>query len=99
MIIGRHPGRIRPTAWEWVRSVSAPRLSTRQLWVLHAVARHRIDYELLYGDLSAYTLDGRTVSWTLTGLAVRGLVAFDPFTPGPPHITTLGMYAVHGHEL
>ena len=95
MIIDRVPGRL-PTARAWVRSVSANRLSTRQLWVLHAVAQHRIDHELLHGDLSGYTLDGRPVSWTLTALAVRGLVAFDPFTPGPPNITVLGIDAING---
>ena len=46
------------------------RLSTRQLWVLRAVATGRIDRLPRYGGLC--TLDGRAVWWTVAVLALRG---------------------------
>ena len=65
-------------------------LTTRQLWVLQAVANGQIEHDLLHGDLAGCTLDGDDVSWTLSHLALRGLVAFNPLTPGPPQLTGPG---------
>lgn len=73
----------------------APRLSTRQLWVLHGVAAGRVDRSVVYGDLSPHILDGRSVSRTISGLALRGLVAFDPMLPSPAHLTRRGLTTLH----
>lgn len=67
---------------------SRTRLTTRQLWVLLAVARGRVDRDPMYGGIC--TLDGHSVSWTMTVLAVRGLIAFDPILPSPPQLTRRG---------
>ena len=64
------------------------RLTTRQLWVLLAVARGRVDRDPMYGGICM--LEGHSVSWTATVLAVRGLVAFDPMLPTRPRLTKRG---------
>jgi len=77
-----------------VAVVNGGRLTTRQVWVLQAVARGQIEHDPLHGDLAACTLNGASVNWTLTGLAFRGLIAFDPWTPGPPRLTSPGADAL-----
>ena len=64
------------------------RLSTRELWVLRAVATGRVDRESRYGGLC--TLDGRAVGWTVVVLALRGLIAFDIDAFSRPHLTRRG---------
>jgi hypothetical protein len=64
------------------------RLSTRQLWVLWAVARQQVVRNPMYGGLC--TLDGSSVSWTVTVLALRGLIAFEPVPLSQPHLTRRG---------
>jgi hypothetical protein len=64
------------------------RLSTRELWVLGAVATGQVDREPRYGGLC--TLDGRSVGSTVVGLALGGLIArcggreLTHGTAGPP---------------
>jgi hypothetical protein len=64
------------------------RPSTRELWVLRAVASGVVDRDLRYGGLC--TLDGRAVGWTVAVLALRGLVAFDVDGFSRPHLTRRG---------
>lgn len=74
----------------------AAHLTTRQQWVLQAVADGRIHHDRLYGDLAPFDLDGHPVDWTITALAVRGLVTFDPLLPSPPHLTRRGTTTLAG---
>lgn len=75
------------------RSLSpTPHLSTRQHWVLLAVADRRIDRDPRYGGLC--TVDGHCVSWAVASLALRGLVAFDPLLSGLPRLTRRGQAIV-----
>ncbi|HEY5978325.1 MAG TPA: hypothetical protein VIT41_01710 [Microlunatus sp.] len=64
------------------------RPSTRQLWVLRAVASGLVGRDPQYGGLC--TLDGRAVGWTVAVLALRGLVAFDVDAFSRPHLTRRG---------
>jgi hypothetical protein len=70
------------------------RLSTRQLWVLRAVAAGRIDRDSRYCGLC--TLDGRSVWWTVVVLALRGLVAFDLDPLRSPYLTRRGQTRLDG---
>lgn len=70
------------------------RLSTRQIWVLQAVADGRLEHDILLGDLAGFSVDGRSVGWTVIALAVRRLVVFDPLQPGPPRLTQRGSAAL-----
>ncbi|GAA3634984.1 hypothetical protein [Microlunatus ginsengisoli] len=65
-------------------------LTTQQVWVLLAVAHGRVRRLTEFGELAVHELDGRSVSWTVTTLAVRRLVVIDPLRPGPPRITRRG---------
>lgn len=78
-------------------TVQAPQLTTRQLWVLQAVAAGRVDHDPLYGDLATHILDGHSVSGTIFGLALRGLVACDPLLPSAPHLTRRGHTTLDAH--
>ena len=69
-------------------------VSTRQLWVLQAVATGRIDRDPWYGGLC--TLEGRSVWWTMVVLALRGLIVFDVAALGPPHLTRRGQARLRG---
>ncbi|HET9647063.1 MAG TPA: hypothetical protein VFP34_02390 [Microlunatus sp.] len=71
-------------------------MSTGQAWVLWAVAQGRIDFDPVLSDPPWYALDGRAVQWALTMLALRGLIAFDPWSPAPPKITRAGTAALLG---
>ncbi|GAA3623839.1 hypothetical protein [Microlunatus ginsengisoli] len=71
-------------------TVPALRLTTRQVWVLQAVADGRLEYDVLLGELAGFAVDGCPVGWTVIGLAVRGLVVFDPLRPGPPRLARRG---------
>lgn len=64
------------------------RLSTRELWVLRAVATGQVDRDPRYGGLC--TLDGRSVGWTVVVLALRGLIGFDIDAFSRPHLTRRG---------
>jgi hypothetical protein len=72
------------------------RLSTRQAWVLWGVAHGRIDFDPALADPPWYAMDGRGVQWALSLLALRGLIAFDPWLPGPPRLTRAGTAALFG---
>ena len=79
----------------WRRWVSSPALNwhvltTKQIWVLLAVADGRVRRLLEYGELAQHELDGQPVSWTISALAVHRLVLIDPLRPGPPRITRRG---------
>jgi len=63
-------------------------LSTRQLWVLWAIACQQVERNPMYGGLC--TLDGSSVGWTVTVLALRGLIAFEPVPLSRPHLTRRG---------
>jgi hypothetical protein len=78
------PGRLSSPSVDWHR------LTTKQIWVLLAVAHGRVRRLPEFGELSVHELDGRSVSWTITALAVRRLVMIDPTQPGPPQLTRRG---------
>ena len=69
-------------------SFGGVRPSTRELWVLRAVASGLVDRDLRHGGLC--TLDGRAVGWTVAALALRGLIAFDIDAFSRPHLTRRG---------
>jgi len=69
-------------------SMCRHRLTTRQLWLLMAVACERVERRAMYGGLC--TVDGRSVCWTVMTLALRGLIAFDPMPLSQPHLTRRG---------
>jgi hypothetical protein len=52
-----------------------------------------------FGELAVHELDGRSVSWTVTTLAVRGLVLIDPTCPGPPQLSRRGQLILHNAGL
>ncbi|HET9647588.1 MAG TPA: hypothetical protein VFP34_05075 [Microlunatus sp.] len=69
-------------------------MTTRQVWVLLAVAESRIDFDPSLPELPCYTVDGRAAQWPLTVLALRGLIMFNPWLPGPPRLTRAGTAAL-----
>jgi len=75
-------------AWRTRRRSHCHRLSTRELWVLRAVAAGQLDREPRNGGLC--TLDGRAVGWTVAVLALRGLIAFEIDAFSRPHLTHRG---------
>lgn len=81
-------------SWRHWRLPSGSRLSTRQVWVLQAVADGRVDRDPIYGDLAPHMLGGRSVSCTITGLALRGYVGFEPMLPSCARITPRGLLAL-----
>lgn len=74
----------------------APTLTTRQHWVLLAVAQGRIERDPRYGGLC--TLDGDCVSWAVAALVLRRLVSFEPLLSGLPRLTRRGRVIVQ-HQL
>lgn len=59
--------------------------------VLRGVGAGRVSRDPLYGDLAPWILDGRSVSWPLAVLALRGLVRFDVFGVEAPKLTARGL--------
>lgn len=62
--------------------------------VLRGVGAGRVSRDLLYGDLAPWMLDGRSVSWPLAVLTLRGLVRFDAFGVEAPKLTARGLEAL-----
>jgi hypothetical protein len=68
-------------------------MSTRQLWVLLAVAEGTVQPDPLLDN--SYLLRGRSVSRTLSLLVLRRLVQLNPLLPSPPRLTRRGQDALH----
>ena len=75
---------------------AASRMSTRQLWVLLAVAEGTVEPDPLLDN--CYLLRGQSVSWTLIILVLRRLVRLKAVLPGPPRLTRRGQRIVQGFE-
>jgi hypothetical protein len=98
----RYVGRRPRTTWHGALASLGhdwPRLTTKQVWVLLAVAHGRVRRLIEFGELAVHELDGRSVSWTVTTLAVRGLVLIDPTCPGPPQLSRRGQLILHNAGL
>jgi len=71
-------------------------LTAQQLQVLRALRDGRVTRGRLHGDLEPHVLEGRSVSWTVSTLALRGYVAFERL--GPAAVTVRGIEMLDGHN-
>jgi hypothetical protein len=67
------------------------RIQPRELQVLCAVRDGLVDRDPQYGDLAPWMLGTRPVDWSVTLLALHGLVRLGAFGFGPPQITARGL--------
>ena len=81
-----------------VSPADAPRwlIQARELEVLRAIRDGLVNRDLQYGDLAPWMLGTRQVSWSVTRLALYGLIRLGAFGLGSPQITARGLRMLDG---
>lgn len=76
----------------------APRwlIQPRELEVLRGIRDGLVNRDLLYGDLAPWMLGIQQVSWSVTLLALHGLIRLGLFGFGPPELTARGLRMLDG---
>ena len=71
-------------------------IQARELEVLRAIRDGLVNRDLQYGDLAPWMLGTRPVSWSVTLLALHGLIRLGALGLGPPQITARGLRMLDG---
>ena len=71
-------------------------IQARELEVLRAIRDGLVNRDLQYGDLAPWMLGTRPVSWSVTLLALHGLIRLGAFGFGPPEMTARGLRVLDG---
>jgi hypothetical protein len=71
-------------------------IQARELEVLRAIRDGLVNRDLQYGDLAPWMLGTRPVSWSVTLLALHGLIRLGALGLGPPKITARGLRMLDG---
>lgn len=71
-------------------------IQARELEVLRAIRDGLVNRDLQYGDLAPWMLGTRPVSWSVTLLALHGLIRLGAFGFGPTEITARGLRMLDG---